>query len=226
MRAIEGAAGGGVATTVVAEHIAVALLDIGGRMLRHQLLHPAVERDLRGRKRRALAAHQNGFEAAHGFDALAHHRNRKLRGFVLDGVEPVRIGARVFQEPVARAQRPLQRVDAAAVLGVDGERQAVEEPPALRRRASEQRVERGCQPHHTQMIGKSRRGAGRLPINPAFAHRRCGIFLFRRPLDAGAERGQPQRALDLGRNRPRAIAFGERHFVKRGAAQATAGCEE
>ena len=78
---------------------------------------------------------QRALQAAHRLGALRRHRDRKLGGLVLDGVEPVRIGARLLQQPVARAQRALERVDAARVLGVDRQHQAVEEAPPLRRRA-------------------------------------------------------------------------------------------
>ena len=120
----------------------------------------------------------------------------ELRGLVLDRIEPMRIGPRIFEQPVARTQRALQRVDAAAVLGIDRERQPIDEAPPLRWRADKQRIHGRHQPDHAQMIGKGGGRTNRLAIDPAFA--RGGRAVFGRPLDAGAERGKPQRAFDLG----------------------------
>ena len=50
MRPVERAAGGRIARAVVLENGAIAIFDIDGAVLRQQLLHPAVERDLGGRK--------------------------------------------------------------------------------------------------------------------------------------------------------------------------------
>ena len=47
-----------------------------------------------------------------------------------------------------------------------------------------------------------------------------------RPLDAGAERGEPQRAFDFGGNRPGAVALAEGDLLERGAAQPAAGREK
>ena len=90
-----------------------------------------------------------------------------LGGLVLDGVEPVRIGPRFLEQPVARAQRPIERVDPAGMLGIDRERQAIEKAPPLRRRADEQRIHRRHQPDHAQMIGERRGRGDRLAVDPA-----------------------------------------------------------
>src|SRR5665647_2875815 len=50
-----------------------------------------------------------------------------------------------------------ERRDAAGMLGIDGEHQAVEETAARGSRAGEQRVHGRHQPHHAQMIGEGRR---------------------------------------------------------------------
>ena len=50
MRPVEGAAGGGVAGAVVAQHGAIAVLDLDRRVRQHHGLHPAFERDLGGRE--------------------------------------------------------------------------------------------------------------------------------------------------------------------------------
>ena len=134
-------------------------------------------------------------QAVHGFGALRRHRDRELRGFMLDGVEPMRIGAGVLQQPVARAQRALERVDAALMLGIDRQHQAIEEAAPLRRRPREQLVHRRHQPDHPQMVGEGGRRADRLAVDAAEAGARRGLRRGR--LDAGAERGEAEHAFDL-----------------------------
>ena len=133
MRPVERAAGGGVARAVVLEHGAIAILDLDRRMLRQELLHPAVERDLGGGKRRGgiAARRERRLQSPHRLGPQRRDRDRKLGGLVLDRVEPVRIGARLLEQPVARAQRALERGDAARMLGIDREHQPVEEAAAL-----------------------------------------------------------------------------------------------
>ena len=59
---------------------------------------------------------------------------------MLDGIEPVRIGPRFLQQPVARTQRPIKRVDPACMLGdrppAPGDRENVAAPTARRRTAN------------------------------------------------------------------------------------------
>ena len=107
MRPVERAAGGGVARAVVAQHRAIAVLDLDRGLLQQSVLDPAVERDL-GRRETATAGRdraQRGLQAPHRLGARGRDRDRELGGLVLDRVEPVRIGARLLQQAVARAQR-------------------------------------------------------------------------------------------------------------------------
>ena len=87
----------------------------------------------------------------------------------------------------------------AAWLGVDRQHQSVEKAAALRCRAHEQPVHRRHQPHHAEMIGERGSRGDRLAVDPALARERR--FVGGR-FDAGAEGREPQRAVDLGRNRP------------------------
>ena len=171
-----------------------------------------------------LRLRQHGVEPAHRLHPQAGDRDGKFGGLMFDGVEPVRIGPRFLQQPVARAQRPFQCVDAARMLGIDREHQPIEEAPALRWSAGEQRVHRRHEPDHAQVIGERRGRADRLAVDPAFALD-CRAVLDR-PFDPGAERRQPQRALDFGGDRPGTVALAERHLIERGAAQAAAGRKE
>ena len=193
-------------------------------MQRHELLHPAVERNLRRRKRRGLARGKRRLQPADGFHPQRRNRNRQLGGLVLDCVEPVRIGTRVFEQAVARAQRAFECIDAGHMLGIDGEHETIEKAPALGGRAVEQPVHGRHQPDDPQVIGKGGRGRYRLPIDAAFAHDH-GAF-DRRRFDAGPERCQAERAFDIGCYRPGSVAFGKRHVVERRAPQPAAGCEK
>ena len=76
MRAVERAAGGGVAGTIILEDAAVAFLDLDCGMIRQQPLHPAIQRDLSGREGIVVALGaigQCGLQAVHGFGALRRH---------------------------------------------------------------------------------------------------------------------------------------------------------
>ena len=107
------------------------------------------------------------------------------------------------------------------MLGVDRQHQPVEEPPPLRCRAEKQPVHRRRQPHHAQMIAEGGGGTDRLAVDPA-APAGGGAFAAGR-VDAGAERGKAERALDLGGHRPGAVALDIGDIVERGAAQAPSG---
>jgi len=143
---------------------------------------------------------------------------------MLDGVEPVRIGPRFLQQPVARTQRPLQGVDAAGMFGIDCPRQAIKKTPPLRWRPNEQRVHRRHQPDDAKVISESGSGRDRFAIDPTDAVTDDAVF--GPALDAGAERSEPQRAFDFGGDSPGTITLMERDFLKRGAVQAPAGGEK
>ena len=111
------------------------------------------------------------------------------------------------------------------MLGIDRQRQAINEAAAFGRSADEQGVHGRHQPDHAQVIGEGCGRRHRFAIDAAFAHNRRGALL-ERPLDPGAQRSKPQRALDLGGDRPRAVALAEGHLIERRAAQTAAGREE
>ena len=102
-----------------------------------------------------------------GLAARGGDRDRKLGGFALDRVAPMVVVIAHFEQAVARAQRALQRRDAAGMLAVDREHQPVEEAPPLGGRAHEQPVHRGRQPHHAQMIAEGGGRADRLAVDAA-----------------------------------------------------------
>ena len=91
-------------------------------------------------------------KAPHGFGARGRDCDGDLGGFVFDGIEPMRIGVRLFEQAVARAQRTLQRVDAARMRSVDREHEPVEETPALGRGSGEQGIHRRRHPDDADVI--------------------------------------------------------------------------
>ena len=109
------------------------------------------------------------------------------------------------------------------MLGVDRQHQPVEEAPPLGSGTEKQPVHLRHQPDDAQMIGEGRGRADRLAVDPAAPR---GLRALGRRLDPGAERGSAERALDLGRDRPGAVALARCHFLERGAAQAAAGREK
>ena len=123
-----------------------------------------------------------------------------------------------FEQPVARAQRTLQRRHAAGMLAVDRQHQPVEEAPPFRGGAEKQPVHRRRQPHHAQMIAERGRRTDRLAVDPA-APAGGAVFISRR-IDPGAERGKPQRALDFGGDRPGTVALIVGDILQRRAPQA------
>jgi hypothetical protein len=150
---------------------------------------------------------ERGRKARHRLRAHRRDRDRELGGLVLDRVEPVQIRAWLLQEAVARAERAFERVDAAHMLGIDGEHQPVEETSALGAGSVEQRVHRGNEPDDAQMVGKCRCRSHRLAVDAALAQ--AGRIIGAGRLDAGAQGRKPKRALQVGGNRPRPVAFRE-----------------
>ncbi len=153
------------------------------------------------------AREEDSLQPVDGFHPQCRHRHRKLGGFVLNGIEPVRIGTDILEQPVARAQRAFERVDPRHMLGIERQREPVEKSTALGRRPVEQAVHSRHQPNDAQMIGERRCRCDRLAIDAAFA--RDDRVLVRGRLDAGAQRRQSQRTFYLRRYCPRTVAFGK-----------------
>ena len=149
MRPVERAAGGGIARAVVLEHRAIAVLDLDARddaagaspSSRRARSRPAGNGEAGSRRAASAACRRRD-----RFGAQRRDRDRKLGGLVLDRVEPMRIGARLFQQAVARAQRPLERGDPARMLGIDREHEPVEKAAALGGGPVEQLIHRRHQP--------------------------------------------------------------------------------
>jgi nicotinamidase-related amidase len=92
----------------------------------------------------------------YGVHALDTDRDGKLRGLVLDGVEPLRIRVPVLEQSIARAQRALERAHAAPMLRIHCEHEAIEKAPALAGRPAEQPLHSRMKPDDTQMVGEGR----------------------------------------------------------------------
>jgi len=136
---------------------------------------------------------------------------------MLGGIEPMGIGVRGLEQAVARAQRALERGYPRGVGGIDREHQAIEEAAPLRGGTGEQSAHRRDQPDHPQMIGEGGGRTGWLAVDPILAKRRDLGAAGR--LDAGAERGEAERAVDLRRHRPGLVALVEGEFAEFGAPQ-------
>ncbi len=190
MRTFETASGGRIARAVFFEYRAIAVFYFHSRVGQDHRLHPAVDRDLGGRKpkSRFTPGRQRGGESPRCFGARRGDRNRNLGGFMLGGVKPMRIGMTVLQQPVTRTQGALQTRHPRAMGCVHGEYEPVEKSPPLRGGPEKQAVHAGDQPHHAQVIReRSRRGDG-LAVDPVLSgqHRFPGYPR----LDTGPQRCQ------------------------------------
>ena len=174
-------------------------------MLEQRVLDPAVERDARptetatpDRDRAASAAGSR----PHRLGARGRDRDRELGGLVLDRVEPVRVGARLLEQPVARAQRAFQRVDARCV------RRHRPRAPAGRESAAAREAGPPNRPSIAGVSQTTRRWSAKAAAEAtgsrSMRHLRVGVASSRGGrLDAGAERREPERAFELGRRPPR-----------------------
>ena len=168
MGTIQRAAGRGVAGAAGAQDLAIAILDSGRGLVDQRILHPAIEHDLCRRKGGSLPAFaQHRRQPRHGLAAGGGDRYRKLGGFALDRVAPMVVIVAHFEQAVARAQRALQRRDAAGMFAVDRQHQPVEEAPPFGSCAEKQPVHGGRQPHHAQVIAKGGCRTHRLAVDPA-----------------------------------------------------------
>ena len=104
MRTVERTACRSVPRAAVAQYLPVAILHRGGGLAEQRVFHPAVEHDLRGRKRGSFSPRaQHRREFCRGLAARRRHRNREFGGFALDRVAPMVVIVAHFQEAVARA---------------------------------------------------------------------------------------------------------------------------
>jgi hypothetical protein len=143
LRPDEGPPGGAVAGAAVAQHRAVAVLRVDGRMGGDEVVELARQRDHREREWRGVVARgdDQGGEALDGLVAGERNGDAELRHLALDRLEPAAVGGIGLKHAVARAQGSLERGDARAVLRVDREDEPVEETAALAGRAAEEPVE-------------------------------------------------------------------------------------
>ena len=173
MRAVERAAGGGVARAVVLQQSAVAVLDLD-RAVHAAAVSPSSRR-ARSRRREIPAPAPRG--GARAGSRLTVSARAAATATAISAVSCSTASSQcgslrgVFQQAVARAQRSLERSDAAGMLRIDREHQAIEETAALGGRAVEQRVHGRHQPHHAQVVGEGRRRGHRFAVDAAFARR-------------------------------------------------------
>ena len=161
MRADQRAPRRRVARAAFAQSGAVGLLRLQGRTLHHHRLDLADERQARPGEGRGVVAlgQDRAGEAADAFGAGRRDGDAEFGGLALHRVEPRAVPATFLQELVAAAQGALEPADPRAMLGVDGEHEAVEKLAPLASGAAEQGVHRRRQPDEAQVIGKGARGA-------------------------------------------------------------------
>ena len=163
MRAVEGAAGGGVARAVVFQHGAVAVLDLDRAVIGQQLLHPAVECDLGATERRFVARRRRAPPTAAPPSRRARPRPRPRPR--RSRARPHRAnGNRCGRLPRAGCASAMTRSSAATRL------ECCASTASTRRSRNRRRSDAGplnsgsmagVEPHHAQMIGEGRRRGDR-----------------------------------------------------------------
>ena len=117
MRAVERAAGGGVARAVLLQQRAVAVLDLGGAVVGEQL-SPSSRRARSSARGNGASIARAAPSAAAGAPTVSararRHRDRDLGGLMLDRVEPMRIA--VARPPAAGCASASERSSAATRL--------------------------------------------------------------------------------------------------------------
>ena len=175
----------------------------------------------KGKSRVLLALRRDErHEARNRIAASGGHCDSEFRDLVFGRLQPAAVGGALFEQAVAVAQCPLERVDARPVVGIDREDQAVEKPPPLAGRPGEELVHPRRLPDEAQVIGKRPgRGCGGAIDAEAAGLRLPAI----RRLEARAELHAPAATFDLDRYGETAAAANPRAFGELGAAQAAAG---
>ena len=203
MRAVERAAGGGVARAVVLQQRAIAVLDLG-RAVHRAAASPS------SRRARSRRAGNSGARVARGGERAGEPRSPSPRARPRPPPRPRRSRARPRRANADRCaassssrlrerKRALERGDAAGMLRIDREHQAVEETAPLGGRAVEQRV-------HRRASATPRANDRRRPRPRTRSRGRCGICATarhpRRPADRCRCRAWPGPACPRSRPTP------------------------
>ena len=170
LRPDEGAPGGAVAGAVVAQDGAVAVLGIDGGKASPRALSISPSRPIvaKGKGESSVAGFEDqGGQPLHRLAAGGGDRDGEFRHLALQGIEPETVVGVLLEHPVARAQRPLQRVHPRAVLRIDREHEPVEKAAPVAGGAAKQRVEIGGQPDDAQVLGEGRGRGGRRAVDAA-----------------------------------------------------------
>ena len=190
--------------------VAIAPLDLGGRLRERQPPRSSPAKRFRRTERRLR---RPGLQPVPPAGA---RRSRRAAPRPRPRVRPSRARPRRASADRARAssssrlRERSERSSAETRLecdGIDRQHQPVEKPPPLGGGAAEQSVHRRRQPDDRADDRRSRRRNPPAPGRSGTA----AAHSARRPagLDAGAERRKPERAFDLRRHRPGAVALAE-----------------
>jgi class 3 adenylate cyclase/tetratricopeptide (TPR) repeat protein len=225
MRADQRTTGGGVAAAIVREDRAVAVLGGECRHVGDERLDLAVEGDLGEGKGRGLAAlgKDEGGEAGDGVVAGRGDGDGEFGHLVLRRLDPAAVARALFEQAIAVAESPLQRIGTGAVVGIDDDDESIEEAPPLARRAQEELVHRRRLPDEAQMIGE-RTGRRRRRTIDAEAARLLVVVVGR--VEADAKLDAMASCLDLDRDGEAAAAADPRALGELGPPEAATGREQ
>ena len=214
MRAVERAAGRGVARAVFASARRDSVLDLGRRLVEQRLLHPAVERDLGGGKRRGRSA---AARRARPAGARTVSARSAATATASSAVSCSTASSQCGSGRGSSSRRLRERSDrSSAETRPECSASTASTSRSRKRRRSEagpveQPVHRRRQPDHPQMVGESGRRRDRLAVDAALAAwsarlRRRGASMpvpsVARP-SAPSTSPTPPRSRRLRRRRPR-----------------------
>ena len=218
-----------VAGPVLAQHVAIQVLDLDGRALGQSVLDVPPKRHLGPGKRRGIVAAflDQGGEARDRLGPCGRHRDPEARHLVFGGFRPgpvERSGPTLLEDAVAAPQRAVERIDPGRVVGIHRQHDTVKEAAPLGRGAAEQAVHGGREPHYTEILGESLGGGHDGPVDaaaPGRHARRVGR------IDPGADLVQPVLVLlaEFDRDGPAARAALAREVARLRAPQPPAGRE-
>ncbi|MCY1240242.1 hypothetical protein D9M72_530790 [compost metagenome] len=117
------------------------------------VVEKAGQRQAGGRKNAVIdiPLDERGQEAEH-FLPCQRHGDAETGHLSLNRRQPGRIRAKLAEQPVAAAHRPIEFAGASAMLRIERKHQPIEEPPPVGRRPGEEPIHRWRQPENAQVI--------------------------------------------------------------------------
>ena len=220
VRPVERAAGGGVARAVVLEHRAIAVLDLDGGMPATSFsIQPSSAISAAGKCGGRARARQRGVQPAHRLGPAT-----AATATASSAVSCSMASSQCGSGRGSSSSRLRERSERSSALT----RLPCSASTASTSRSRKRRRSEAGPLNSVSIAGTSQttrrwsaKAAAEATGSRSMRHLRATVVSARRRLDAGAERGEAERAFDLGRHRPRAVALAERDLVerRRGAAR-------